>query len=308
MDRQVKRPPLFGVSITPLASDPQHLLKLARVADGAGLDLLGIQDHAYNSTFLDTWTLLSMIGGQTSNIKLVPDVATLPLRPPAMLAKSAASLDLLTGGRVEMGLGAGAFRGGIEAYGGPRLTPGEAVEALREGIEVMRLLWQAPLQHTLNYSGKHYSLRGTRGGPAPAHDIGIWLGVTGPRMLRMTGELADGWIVSAGYVPPAQAIESGKVIDEAARTAGRSPHAIRRIYNVAGVVLRPDQMNLRANKPEVTVGPVQEWADTLARYYHEIGMDSFIFWPAGGDEEQQFQLFAEEVVPAARAAIGNTPG
>src|SRR5687768_16153211 len=182
MDQQKRPDPLFGVSITPTAHDPQHLLKLARVADEAGLDLLGVQDHAYNSTFLDTWTLLSMIGGQTTQIKLVPDVATLPLRPPAMLAKAAASLDLLTGGRVELGLGAGAFWDAIAAYGGPRRTPGEAVDALREGIEVMRLLWQASGGRAISYQGKYYSLVGARGGPVPAHDLGIWLGALGPKM------------------------------------------------------------------------------------------------------------------------------
>ncbi len=305
MDEYNRLSPLFGVSITPTARNARQLLELARVADTLSLDLLGVQDHPYNATFLETWTLLSIIAGQTDHIKLLPDVANLPLRPPAMLAKAAASLDLLAGGRVELGLGAGAFWDGIAAYGGPRRTPGEAVDALREGIEIMRLLWNTPMSQTINFSGKYYSLNGARGGPAPAHDIGIWLGALGPRMLRLTGEVADGWIVSASYLPPVEAIERGKVINEAAQAAGRSPNAIRRAYNLGGVILRPGQDNLRANRPGVLVGPPQEWVDTIARYYNEIGMDTFIFWPAGGEEEQQFRLFAEEVVPAARRAIGS---
>src|SRR4029453_13713061 len=128
---------------------------------------------------------------------------------------------------------------------------------------------------------------------APAHDIGIWLGSLGPKMLRLTGELADGWIVRAGYVPPQTAIKSGKLIDEAARAAGRSPYAIRRAYNIGGVVLQPEQTNLRASRPNVIVGPPQHWADAFASYYHEVHMDTFIFWPAGGDEERQFRTFAE---------------
>src|SRR5205814_340751 len=165
-------------------------------------------------------------------------------------------------------------------------------------------LWHTPPGRPINYPGKYYMLAGAQGGPAPAHDIGIWLGSLGPKMLRLTGELADGWIVSSGYVPPQQAIESGKLIDEAAQAAGRDPNAIRRAYNVPGVVLLSEQGNLRAGRPDVIVGPPQRWADALAGYYHEVGMDTFIFWPAGGDEEQQFRLFAEEVVPTARTAIG----
>ena len=306
METRNRPSPLFGVSLTPTARNSEQLLKLAQVADAAELEILAVQDHPYNATFLDTWTLLSVIGGQTNRIKLLPDVGDLPLRPPAMLAKAASSLDLLTGGRVELGLGAGAFWDAIEAYGGPRRTPGEAVDALREGIEIMRLLWETPPNQAINYAGKHYTLAGAQAGPQPAHAIGIWLGVAGPRTLRLTGELADGWVAPLGvYVSPERARESGKMIDDAALAVGRDPLAIRRAYNVPGAVLRPDQTNMRANRPGVVVGPTQLWADTLTTFYREIGMDTFIFWPSGGDEERQIRLFAEEVVPAARAAIGS---
>src|SRR5947208_8639450 len=160
MADQHKRPaPLFGVSLTPSARNSEQLLHLARVADASGLDLLAVQDHPYNPEFLDTWTLLSVLGGQTEHIRLVSDVSPLPLRPPAMLAKAAASLDLLTGGRVELGIGAGALWDGIAAYGGPRRTPGEAVEALAEALEVMRRLWQArPDRQPVGFAGRHYPL------------------------------------------------------------------------------------------------------------------------------------------------------
>lgn len=134
--------PLFGVSLTPVAHEAEKVLHLSQVADASGLDLLAIQDHPYKPTFLDTWTLLSLIGGQTRQIRLLAGVSPIALRPPAMLAKAAASLDVLTGGRVEMGVGTGAYWDAIESFGGPRRAPGEAMAALREGIEIMRLLWQ----------------------------------------------------------------------------------------------------------------------------------------------------------------------
>src|SRR3712207_8083795 len=98
----------FGYAFAPDAAQAEAIVDLARLADGLGLDLLGVQDHPYQPRFLDTWTLLSSLVRQTARIRLVPDVLNLPLRPPAMLARAAASLDILSGGRVRLGLGAGA--------------------------------------------------------------------------------------------------------------------------------------------------------------------------------------------------------
>src|SRR4051795_13778957 len=89
---------LVGVFVVPDAADPAQTLAQIEAADAGGLDLVGIQDHPYQRRFLDTWTLLSYAAARTGRIRLVPDVANLPLRPPAVLAKAAASLDLLTGG------------------------------------------------------------------------------------------------------------------------------------------------------------------------------------------------------------------
>jgi alkanesulfonate monooxygenase SsuD/methylene tetrahydromethanopterin reductase-like flavin-dependent oxidoreductase (luciferase family) len=131
----------FGISITPDWSKQDELLRLARMADETGLDLIGIQDHPYQWRFHDTWTLIAFLAGRTSRVRFFPDVIDLPLRPPAILAKAAASLDVLTGGRVELGLGAGGFWDAIEAMGGPRRTPAEAVAATEEAIDVIRLVW-----------------------------------------------------------------------------------------------------------------------------------------------------------------------
>ena len=88
-----------------------------RAADEGGIDLVGIQDHPYQWRYVDTWTLIAWLAARTERIRFFPDVANLPLRPPAVLAKAAASLDVLSGGRVELGLGAGAFWEAIGADG-----------------------------------------------------------------------------------------------------------------------------------------------------------------------------------------------
>jgi alkanesulfonate monooxygenase SsuD/methylene tetrahydromethanopterin reductase-like flavin-dependent oxidoreductase (luciferase family) len=303
-----RHPVAFGANVDPAAAHLDRALAQARLAEDLGYDLVGIQDHPYNPTFGDTWTLFAAIGAQTTRLRLLPNVLNLPLRPPAMLAKAAATLDLLTGGRFELGLGAGAFWDGIASYGGPTRTPGEAVAALTEAMAVIRAAWQPPARgRVADVAGQHYQFH-AQPGPAPAHPIGIWLGVNGPRMLRLTGAQADGWLVSATYVPPEEIPARQAIIDAAARAAGRDPHAIRRAYNLAGLVLPPVQpQTLRAARPGVLVAPAERWVETLVGYYRDLHLDTFVYWPVGDDKEGQFRLFAEGVIPAVRAALNTAP-
>ncbi len=142
----------FGLSLPPIVANVERVRELALLADAAGLDLLGIQDHPYVPQFLDTMSLIAVLLAETKNLRIFPDVASLPLRSPALLAKAAASLDVLSGGRFELGIGAGASWDGIAAMGSQRRTAGEAIEALEEAIAVIRAIW----------SGKR-GLPGTRG-------------------------------------------------------------------------------------------------------------------------------------------------
>jgi len=282
----------FGVSVVPLADPPQWAARLAKVADRAGLDLVGIQDHPYQRRFLDTWTLISTLVPMTERVRFFPDVANLPLRPPAMLAKAAASLDVLSGGRIEMGLGAGAFWDAVVAMDGPRRTPGEAVRSVEEAIEVMRLVWSD--ERSLRFEGEFYSLRGMRPGPHPVHDIGIWVGAYGPRMLHLIGRLADGWVPSLGYAPPDRLSERNRRIDGGAAEVGREPREIRRAYNVSG------HIGTEGDGP--LDGPVSRWVETFTEFALEHGMDTFIYWPSE-DHERQVEIFAGEVVPAVKEAV-----
>src|SRR6267378_6075868 len=223
------RPIQFGYFVLPDSMRPLRPLELSIRAEELGIDLIGIQDHPYQRRFYDTWTLLAAVAMRTSRVTVFPDVANLPLRPPAMLAKAAASLDLLTGGRVELGLGAGGFWEAIKAMGGPVRTPGEAVSALEEAIEVIRLVWSGG--RGVRFDGRFYQLAGLNAGPVPPHPIGIWLGAYRPRMLSLVGRAADGWVPSLGYVQPKDLDEGNARIDDAARDAGRKPSAIRRLIN-----------------------------------------------------------------------------
>lgn len=291
------RRPEFGVSVEPLADPPDWAARIAAAADRAGLEFLGIQDHPYQRRFLDTWTLISTLVPRTESIRFFPDVANLPLRPPAMLAKAAASLDVLSGGRIEIGLGAGAFWDAIEAMDGPRRSPREAVRSVEEAIEVMRLVWGDG--RSLRYEGEIYNLKGMRPGPKPAHDIGIWVGAYGPKMLDLIGRLSDGWVPSLGFIQPDRIPDMQKRIDEGAASAGREPHDIRRVLNVSGNI-GPEGDGPEGDGP--LAGPVSMWVEGLSHLALENGMDTFIYWP-GEDHERQIESFANEVVPAVREAI-----
>src|SRR5258708_11778983 len=106
--------------------------RIAAVADPGGLEYVGIQDHPCNAEFVDTLTMITWLAGRTSRVHFFPNVANLPLRPPAMLAKQAATIDMLSGGRFELGLGAGAFTQPITSLGSPSRTPAQAPMALSE--------------------------------------------------------------------------------------------------------------------------------------------------------------------------------
>lgn len=151
---------LFGVNVVPVADAIDEIRRVAVRADVLGLDLLGVQDHPYQRRFLETWALIGDLLARTERLRVFPDVANLPLRLPALIAKQAASLDLLSGGRFELGLGAGVFWEAIGAMGGPVRSAGDAVGALEGGD---------PHHPELLERRAHHPLRGaslSRCGPA----------------------------------------------------------------------------------------------------------------------------------------------
>ncbi len=277
----------LGIFAVPDATDPAATVEQVVAADRVGLDLVGIQDHPYQRRFFDTWTLLAYLAARTERIRLVPDVIDLPLRPPAVLAKAAASLDVLSGGRVELGLGAGAFWDGIAAMGGPRRTPKESVDALVEAIAVIRGMWSQ--ERSVKVEGEHYRVVGAHPGPTPAHPMGIWLGAYGPRMLRLTGRLADGWLPSLGgrYMQPQDAPAMHAAIDDAARGAGRRPEDVERALNVMGL------SSSRAG-----------WADELARIADGLRFSTLLVGVPAEDPVGFVRRLGEDVAPRVRELIG----
>jgi alkanesulfonate monooxygenase SsuD/methylene tetrahydromethanopterin reductase-like flavin-dependent oxidoreductase (luciferase family) len=292
----------FGVFIAPQHSDIERLREHVYTAEAGGFDYVSIQDHPYLPAFLDTFALIGTLIGQTTRLRFMPNVANLPLRPPAMLAKASATLDLLSGGRFELGLGGGRLWPQIGGLGGPSLSPGEVVASIDEAITILRALWKPG--RTASFQGQRYALSDAQTGPAPAHDIGIWLGAQGPRMLNLLGRKADGWVapISTHYDIKTAAQDR---IDDAARGAGRKPTDIRRVIQPVGTVT--DRVHT-TERPRVGPGsqPIRTtpdgWARIIAEFAHQERFDTINFVPET-ESVEQLTRFATEVIPAARAAV-----
>jgi alkanesulfonate monooxygenase SsuD/methylene tetrahydromethanopterin reductase-like flavin-dependent oxidoreductase (luciferase family) len=303
-----ENPIQVGISLVPATERLDRIRELVRVADAAGLDAVGIQDHPYQHHFLDTWSLIPTLIAETSRISFFTDVANLPLRPPAVMAKAAASLDVLSGGRFELGLGAGGLPDVIANFGGPRRTPGESVEALDEAIDVIRLLWSD--ERSVSFEGKYYRLNDARPGPQPAHPIGIWVGAFKPRMIRLVGRKADGWLPSLGVLTRDEMRAGNEQIDAAAEKAGRDPGSIRRILNLHGVIGEgpvPSRSELPVGylAGEPLAGSPDWWVETLGGYVDD-GFDTLVFWPVDPVPEQ-VELLAGEVATQLRRPTPDQP-
>ncbi|HEX2222460.1 MAG TPA: LLM class flavin-dependent oxidoreductase [Candidatus Limnocylindria bacterium] len=285
---------LFGISLTPSAQDYPQLVEQVLAAERGGLDLVGIQDHPYQRRFLDTFALIADLLARTARLRIFPDVANLPLRGPTMIAKAAASLGVMSGGRFELGIGAGAFWDAVAGMGGPRRSARESIDALEEAMRIVRAALNG--ERVVRGAGPHYPVPGYPPGPPPAHRIELWVGAYRRRGLDLIARLGDGWVPSLSYLGPERFRGAAARLDDAAVKAGRDPRTIRRIYNVGGTITDG------AVGEGPLVGPVGRWVETLTSWSIELGVDAFIFWPASAASEQ-VERFARGVVPAVRRAL-----
>jgi alkanesulfonate monooxygenase SsuD/methylene tetrahydromethanopterin reductase-like flavin-dependent oxidoreductase (luciferase family) len=253
---------------------------LAQLSERLGFDFVTFQDHPYQSSFLDTWTLLSWVAARTERIGVSGNVLNLPLRqPPAVLARAAASLDLLSGGRTSLGLGAGFFWDAVQAIGGRRLTPLQGVAALDEAIDIIRGVWDADGPGGVDVDGEFYSVHGAERGPAPAHEIPIWIGAHKPKMQDLVGRKANGWLPSLPVMEPGGLPKGNAIIDDAARAANRDPGEITRLLNIF---------------------PGQQTPEALAQLAVEDGVSIFIL---ASDDPDVIERFAAETIPAVREHV-----
>ncbi len=282
----------YGLNVSPSAAQGADPVGDARRAEELGFDFVSVNDHLHGtSPTFETWTLLTWIAAATTRIGVASRVLGVPYRSPAVLAKMAESLDRLSEGRLILGLGGGASNEEFRAFGLGEPTPGEKVAGLEDAIRIAHGLWSEP---GFTFEGGRYRVERAELEPKPVRPIPIWVGTYGPRMLDLTGRLADGWIPSYGYAPP-EAIPTmrGRIL-AAAEGAGRDPAALELVYNVeVRVEDRPS-----GTHAEVSGSP-DELAERLAGFA-ALGFTGVNLFPVGGGLAEQAERLAREVIPAIR--------
>ena len=280
------------------------VVDLATTADANGLDLFTIADHLYFGDKLDAYSAVGFLLGRTTSISGVVTVTNLPTRPAALVARAITSLSALSGGRVVLGMGAGAIWDMITKLGVPRLTPGAAVRAMEEAIALIKALSGGG--EPVTFDGSFYQVFGLDPAPTPAPPI--WTGSVRPRSLAVTGRAADGWVPSMGSDWLSQLYrDSRPVIDEAAASVGRNPSEIIDVFNLGGRITTEPLAQTRGEDGRWIGGSVQQWIDELTSAVTEHHAGGFIYRNTD-DTPAHIALarYAQEIVPAVREAVAKT--
>jgi len=297
---------LFGASLGQWngadAGNVPGVLDIATAADRGGLDMFTIADHLYFGDKLDAYSAVGFLLGRTTAVSGAVIVTNLPTRPAPALARTISSLSALSGGRVILGMGAGAIWDMIPQLGIPRLTPGAAVRALEEAITLIRALCGGG--EPVTFDGSFYQVTGLQPAPVPAPPI--WTGSVGPKSLAVTGRAADGWVPSMGsdWLNP-RFLESRPLIDEAAAGVGRDPAEIANIFNFGGRITAEPLAQTRDDDGRWIGGSAKQWIGEMTSAVLEHGAGGFIY--RGTDDTPApaaVSRFAQEVVPAVREAVG----
>jgi len=288
--------PQFGVNIVTSAGDGADPVRDAKRAEELGFDFVSSSDHpGAPSPSHETWTMLTWIAASTSRIGIATRVLGVPFRPPALLAKMAATLDALSGGRLILGLGGGSGDDEFRSYGLGLPSPKEKTDGLEDAVTIIRGLWSEP---RFTHQGRRYSTEEAELEPKPSRRIPIWLGSYAPRALAVTGRLADGWIPSLGYATPDGVPGMRERILNAASKAGRDPDEITCVFNVEVRI----GGGAAGDDPDVVSGSADEVAERLAGFLG-LGFQALNFMPPTGPEyAEQVELLAREVIPAVQAS------
>jgi hypothetical protein len=253
----------------------------------------------------DAYALTGFLLGQTERITGMVTVTNLPSRPAPVLARTLTSLSALSGGRVILGIGAGAIWDMIVKLGIPRLDGGSAVRAMAEAITLVRALSGGGDPVTFDGEFYHVSELDPAAAPAPR----VFTGSVGPKSLAVTGQLADGWIPPGGSDWLSQLYrESRPRVDAAAVAAGRDPAQIVSVYNFGGPITPEPLAATRGEDGRWIGGSARQWADELTTAVMDHHAAGFICRNADDTPANQaLARWATEIVPAVREASPDSP-
>ncbi|MEA2433115.1 MAG: hypothetical protein QOG54_572 [Actinomycetota bacterium] len=270
----------IGVDLSQHQLTWDQLLDRVRFAEEAGFDGAWVFDH-FKALYgdptgpcLEGWTLLAALAAVTDRIRLGTLVTGITYRHPSLLAAEAVTVDHISGGRLELAVGAAWFQQEHEELGFDFPPTGERVNRLDEAIQVMRLLMT---RDDASFDGRYYRLNHAMYRPRPVQDPHppIWIGASGERkMLPLVGRSADAWH-TFGHASDIE--RKWSIVQRSAREAGRDPSSIAR------------STNLSISEPWDEV-------ESRAKELVEIGLDYVIVsWPADGRE--RVEEFLEKVGP-----------
>ncbi len=277
-----RHPLRFGVLIAQHQRDWTFLRDGFALADQIGLDSAWVFDHftpLYGSPegpCMDGWTLLGGLAAQTSRVRLGILVSGNTYRHPAILAKQAVTVDIISGGRLNFGVGAGWFEREHDAYGIYFPPLKERVERFAEAMQVIDMLFH---QRRSNFAGQYYQLHDAPFAPKPAQPIPIVIGATGPKMLKVVARFADIWDMGEGSNPDVFR-QKGAEVEANCRALGRDPLEIRWQVSAGGHNL--------------------ENVDTFRRFvaeYAAAGVSDFVFDLPEREHWDTVRRIASAVIP-----------
>ena len=279
----------------------ERVVEVAKAAEAAGFQNISFSDRPPENN-LEGWTLATAVAIQTSRIRVTHSTLNVPFRNPALLSKMATALDFITGGdRVILTLGAGTQADHFTTYGVGFHSAGERVEGLIDAIEILRGTWA---NEQFSYEGKQYHAAGATVTPKPVNGtIPIFIGAAQPRMMRLTGRTADGWIRNGGWPSDLDAYRAQlDMLEEAAAGAGRDGTRIHRVVNCNAYVGNEDPATKLATtfgNPGGLTGTPEQVLETIARY-REAGVDTFHVQFQNDIIAEQIPAFGEQVIAKVR--------
>jgi len=278
-------------------------LELGQLAERVGFSRLTFSDRPPDPS-LEGWTLSTGVAVQTEKVVIAHNTLNIPFRNVALTAKMAATLDLMTGGgRVELMLGAGGQALHYQAIGIVFGSAGERFQDLRDAVEILRGLWA---NEKFSYNGRVNQTDDATIGIKPAGPIPIWIGALGPRMMRYTGAVADGWLKNQGWPTSLDQLrELVGLLEDGAEKAGRDPKTVRRALNggasFAGEA-STQAYSGRAGTGIAGMNVVGEPAAMLEQFesYRDEGIDTFQLRFEEDGIREHIVRFGEEVIAKAR--------
>ncbi len=296
------------------AAQWQAAVDVARRAEQLGYDSLWVYDHFHNvprpanEAVFECWSTMAAISQLTSTIRLGQMVGCNSYRNPAVLAKITANIDVMSGGRLDWGIGAGWYENEYRAYGFDFPRPKDRIGMLDESVQIVRSMWTKP---ETTISGRYYDVRRAQCDPKPIQSPHppIWIGGSGEQLtLRVVAKYAD--CSNFGGLPEMWAHKRDVLRDHCA-AVGRDPNEIRMTWSPE-VLVRRTEAEIDALGSQTLWGqPADEWrANNLVgtpeqvaekmRTYVDLGCGGFVPWCSDYPDTETLELFATEVIPAFR--------